>query len=240
MPDDRLGDLGGGEQSAADRFAELDEGDMEAERRQRAEEAPGPSRQGGRYTWVVGVAALVVVIAVAFNSLPNAGRGYRGPEEGERVPVFAAPLATGDAEGDANIKQGAGDDDAGNDTAACDVRLPDVVTACELFAEKPLVLALGVPAPDCERQLEAMESLSRSRPDVQFAAVVSGRSHETAREVVERTGITFPVVVDRDLAVFNLYRIAYCSTAVTDRGGSLREFRANEALSAEELRRLLP
>ena len=240
MPDDRFSDLGRKEPSAAERFAELDPGDMEAERKERERQTPGPPRPAGRYTWVVGVAALIVIIVVAFNSLPNAGRGYEGPEEGERIPVFAAPLVTGDAEGDANVKQDAEDDDTGNDTPACDVDLPEVVTACQLFEDKPLVLALSVPAGDCERQLEAMESLSRERTDLQFAAVVSGRSHDTAREVVERTGVTFPVAVDPDLAVFNLYRVAYCSTAIADRGGRLREFRANKPLSAEELEEALP
>ena len=239
-PEDRFGDLGPREPTAAERFAELDEGDMEAERKERERKAAGPPRPGGRYTWVVGVAALIVIIVVAFNSLPNAGRGYRGPEKGERIPVFAAPLVTGDAEGDANVKQDSDDDDTGNDTPACDVNLPEVVTACQLFEEKPLVLALSVPAGDCERQLEAMETLSRERRDLQFAAVVSGRSHESAREVVERTGVTFPVAVDPDLAVFNLYRVAYCSTAVAERGGRLREFRANDPLSAEELEEVLP
>jgi peroxiredoxin len=237
-PEDRFGDLGREEPTAAERFAELDEGDMEAERKQG--DRPGPPRPGGRYTWVVGVAALAVVIVVAFNSLPNAGRGYRGPEEGKRIPVFAAPLATSDTEGDANVKQGAGDKQAGNDTPACDVDLPGVVTTCELFADKPLVLALSVPAADCESELEAMEDLSRRRRDLQFAAVVSGRSLEKAREVVERTGVTFPVAVDEDLAVFNLYRVAYCSTAVADRGGRLLEFRANKPLSEEELEEILP
>jgi peroxiredoxin len=238
--EDRLGDLGRPEPSAADRFAELDEGDMEAERKKREREATGPPRPGGRYTWVVGVAALIVIIVVAFNSLPNAGRGYRGPKVGKRIPVFAAPLASGDADGDANVKQDADDDAAGNATPACDVDLPGVVTTCELFKDKPLVLALSVPAADCERELEAMEELSHKRPDIQFAAVVSGRSHETAREVVERTGVTFPVAVDRDLAVFNLYRVAYCSTAVADQGGRLREFKANKPLSADELEEMLP
>jgi peroxiredoxin len=143
-------------------------------------------------------------------------------------------------EGDANVKQDVGDDDAGNETPACDVDLPGVVTACKLFGEKPLVLALTVPAADCERQLQAMERLSGARRDLQFAAVVSGRSHENAREVVERTGVTFPVAVDSDLSVFNLYRVAYCSTAVTDRGGRLREFRANSPLSEQALEELLP
>ena len=239
-PEDRFGDLGREQPSAAERFAELDEGDMEAERRERERKAPGPPRPGGRYTWVVGVAALVVIVVVAFNSLPNAGRGYRGPQEGKRIPVFAAPLAASDAEGDANVKQDSGDDEAGNDTPACDVELPGVLTACELFADKPLVLALSVPAADCERQLEAMEALSYERRDLQFAAVVSGRLRDTVRDVVERTGVTFPVAVDQDLAVFNLYRVVYCSTAVTDRGGRLREFRANHPLSAEELEEVLP
>jgi len=235
--EDRFGDLGPREPTAAERFAELDPGDMEAERRER--EGPGPPRPSGRYTWVVGVAALIVIIVVAFNSLPNRGRGYRGPEEGKRIPVFAAPLTASNAEGDANVKQDE-DDDAPNDTPACDVDLPGVVTACRLFEEKPLVLALAVPADDCEEQLEAMQALSQERRDLQFAAVISGRPHETAREVVERTGVTFPVAVDRDLAVFNLYRVAYCSTAIADRGGRLREFRANNPLSAEELERMLP
>lgn len=237
-PEDRFGDLGREEPSAAERFAELDEGDMEAERRERR--APGPPRPGGRYTWVVGVAALIVVIVVAFNSLPNAGRGYRGPEKGKRVPVFAAPLVSSDVDGDANVKQSPGDKQAANDTPACDVDLPGVVTACELFADKPLVLALSVPAADCERELEAMEALSRERRDLQFAAVVSGRSRDKVRDLVERTGVTFPVAVDQDLAVFNLYRVAYCSTAIADQGGKLLEFRANHPLSGDELEEILP
>jgi hypothetical protein len=34
--------------------------------------------------------------------------------------------------------------------------------------------------------------------------------------------------------------VAYCSTAIADRGGRLREFRANNPLSAEELEEVLP
>lgn len=213
---------------------------METERREREEKSPGPPRPAGRYTWVVGVAALIVVIVVAINSLPNAGRGYRGPKEGNQMPLFAAPDVRGDLDGDANIKQDAGDDDAGNDTPACAVELDDVITACDLFEAKPLVLALSVPSSDCEDQLKAMERLSRDRTDVQFAAVVSGRPKAKVEEVVKRNGVTFPVMVDRDLAVFNLYRVAYCSTAVVDRGGTMREFRANKPLTEDELERLLP
>ena len=71
-------------------------------------------------------------------------------------------------------------------------------------------------------------------PDLQFAAVISGRSRRR-RSRRPRAGSTFPVAGTSDLAVFNLYRIAYCCTAIADRGGRLREFRANNPLSDDEL-----
>jgi len=234
-PEDRFGDLGPSEPTAAERFSELDEGDMEAERRQR--DRPGPARPGGRYTWVVGVAALIVVIVVAFNSLPNAGRGYRGPDEGERVPVFAAPLLESDLEGDTNIKQNPRDDLAGNDTPACRVKGENVFNLCELFADKPLVLVLAATSDECEDELAAAARLSAQMPELQFAATVTGNSREKALEAVQRAGVGFPVGWDEPPPVlFNLYRIAYCSTAFIERGGRLHEFEANNPLSDVELR----
>jgi len=234
-PEDRFGDLGPSEPTAAERFSELDEGDMEAERRQR--DRPGPPRPGGRYTWVVGVAALIVVIVVAFNSLPNAGRGYRGPDEGERVPVFAAPLLESDLEGDTNIKQNPRDDLAGNDTPACRVKGENVFNLCELFADKPLVLVLAATSDECEDELAAAARLSAQMPELQFAATVTGNSREKALEAVQRAGVGFPVGWDEPPPVlFNLYRIAYCSTAFIERGGRLHEFEANNPLSDVELR----
>ena len=116
-----------------------------------------------------------------------------------------------------------------------------MITSCDLFEEKPLVLALSVPSSDCENQLEAMESLSAegtrrssSRPSS------AGARRRRWRRQRSATASTFPVLVDRDLAVFNLYRVAYCSTAIADRGGTLREFRANNPLSGAELEKLLP
>jgi hypothetical protein len=236
VPEDRFGDLGRDEPSAAERFAELDPGDMEAERRER-QEAPGPPRPAGRYTWVVGVAALIVIIVVAFNSLSNPGRGTDGPPEGTRVPVFAAPLLDSELEGDTNIKQGPKDDSVENETPACRVRGSDVFNICDLFAEKPLVLVLAATSSDCEAELAAASRLSKQMPDIQFAATITGRSRDRARDVVEDAGITFPVGWDEPPPVlFNLYRIAFCSTAFIERGGELRAFEANAPLSEEELR----
>ena len=209
---------------------------MEKERRER-EERPGPPRPAGRYTWVVGVAALFVVIVVAFNSLPNAGRGYRGPEEGKRVPVFAAPLVIGDADGDTNIKQDRTDDSAENDTPACDVRGPEVFNLCELFEEKPLVFVIAAASEECKRQLAAAAELSAEMPELQFAASITARSRDQAREAIEDANVGFPVAYDEPPPIlFNLYRVAFCSTAFVERGGELRRFEANNALSPSELR----
>jgi hypothetical protein len=237
VPDDRFGDLGRNEPTAAERFADLDEGDMEAERREREEKAPGPPRPAGRYTWVVGVAALFVVIVVAFNSLPNAGRGYRGPEVGERMPVFAAPLVDGDADGNTNIKQDREDDAVDNDTPACQVTGEDVFNVCDMFAEKPLVLVIAAASEECEEELAAAARLSEAMPEVQFAATITARSRDDAREVIEEIGVPFPVGWDEPPPVlFNLYRVAFCSTAFVERGGTLRQFEANDPLSEAELR----
>ena len=238
MPDDdRFGDLGRRDPTAAERFAELDEGDMEAERREREERSPGPPRPAGRYTWVVGVAALFVVVVVAFNSLPNAGRGYRGPKEGERVPVFATPLVTGDVDGDTNIKQSPSDDATDNDTPACSVRGPEVLNLCELFDDKPLVLVIAAASEECERELAAAAELSARMPEVQFAATITANSRAKGREIVDELGLPFPVGWDEPPPIlFNLYRVAFCSTAFIERGGKLREFSANDPLTAAELR----
>jgi hypothetical protein len=235
--EDRFGDLGPREPTAAERFAELDEGDMEAEREQREREGPGPPRPSGRYTWVVGIAALIVIIVVGVNSLSNPGRGTQGPPEGERVPVFAAPLVGSDLEGDTNIKQSRKDDSADNETPACRVTGADVFNVCELFSDKPLVFVLAVASDECEDELAAAAQLSEQMPEIQFAATITGRSRDDAREIVEERGITFPVGWDEPPPVlFNLYRVAFCSTAFIERGGKLRQFEANTPLSEEELR----
>jgi hypothetical protein len=233
--EDRFGDLGPREpppeRGAAERLAELDEA-------HEPPKPPGPARPSGRYTWVVGIAFLIVVIVVGVNSLPNAGRGFRGPEAGSVIPAFAAPSATGRRDEVANVKQRAGDRSAANSTPACAVRGPGVVNICALRREKPVVLAVIVPGvPRCEGQLDRFQRVSRELPQVQFVAVVSGKSRGDVAKVVRDHGWTFPVAVDRDLAVFNLYRVGFCPTTVfAYRGGKVKETRIRELLSEAELR----
>ena len=181
VPEDRFGDLGpGGEREpprAAERLADLDAREPESQQ-------PAPRRPAGRsYTWVVGVAAVILIAVVGLNSLPNAGEGIRGPRAGDVIPAFAAPSATGPLEGDVNLKQSADDNRFRNKTAACDVREPGVVNVCDLRERGPVVLVfIGVPgAKKCEAQLDRVDRIAPEFRGVSFVGVASGRDKKTDR-----------------------------------------------------------
>jgi hypothetical protein len=217
-PEDRFGDLGGRE-SAADRLADLDRRDEEAERQR----PPRRAEPGRSYMWVVGVAGVIVIAVVAINSLPNAGRGSSGPVAGKPIPRFAAPSAAGKLTGDPNVKQDKNDKGAPNDTPACEVKLPGALRSCD-FTSKPLVLTFIVPgAKDCEHFLDRIQLVRSRYTDVNFVAVVSGASEDRVRSLVADHHWTFPVAIDRNLAVFNTYRVSLCATSVfAYRGGIVR------------------
>jgi hypothetical protein len=231
-PEDRFGDLGPGDgRSAAERLAELDE--------RRPEQPPKPpesARPSGRYAWVVGVAAIIVIIVVGAKTLPHSGEGLKGLPPGSHLPVFAASEATGPSDAPPNFKRSATDKVVGNKTPACDVHGPGVVNLCDL-RQKPLVLALIVPGPRrCERQLDAIQRIKGSYPGVNFAAVVSGRSKGTVRSLVRRRGWTFPVALDPALTLFGLYRAAICPTITFAYQGGLVRLSTIKPLSEAQLR----
>jgi hypothetical protein len=213
VTEDRFGDLGPErDKSPAQRLQELDEIDLERERQ--AKPAGPPPRPAGRYMWVVGVVFVIVVIVAGVNALRHSGGSLRGPAVGQVLPQFAAPLATSSLDGDANVKQSARQSNQLGRKPACQVRLQGSVTSCEL-ARKPLVLSVIVPgAQKCEAQLDLFQRMQAAHPRAQFAAVVSGGAHAKVAALTRRRGWTFPVAVDRDLSVFNLYHVAVCPTTV--------------------------
>jgi hypothetical protein len=239
VAEDRFGDLGPSDgegsrgQSPAQRLAELDELDLAKERESRP--AGPPPRPAGRYMWVVGVVFVIVVIVAGVNALRHSGGGLRGPEVGKPMPAFAAPLATSSLDGDANVKQRANQSNQLGAVPACQVHLPGSITSCAL-SRKPLVLSLIVPgATKCEGQLDVFQRMAASHPRAQFAAVVSGGSHAKVAALVRRHAWTFPVAVDRDLSVFNLYRVAVCPTTVFAFPGGKVQSTAIKPLSEPQL-----
>jgi hypothetical protein len=220
VPEDRFGDLGPGDgRSAAEKLAELDETRPEPDPRKSDHRSPS-----SRYTWVVGVAAIILIVIVGVKTLPHAGKGLKGLDPGTQLPVFAAAEATGPLDAPPNLKRSFSDKTVGNKTPACDVQGRGVVNLCNLRA-KPLVLALIVPGPRrCEQQLDSIQRVQSSYPRVNFAAIVSGRGKSTVASLVRTHGWTFPVALDPQLVLFGVYRAAICPTITfAYRGGMVRQ-----------------
>jgi hypothetical protein len=224
-PEDRFADLGRegedrfadlaperDERSAAERFEELDEREPEPE--------PKPPRTPlptGRYAWVVGIAFVIALIVAGANALRHSGAGFRGVPTGRRLAPWAAPLATSDHDNDATIQPRAG----GGHPAACSVRGAGIVNLCDL-RRRPLVLTFVATAgAGCGAQLDRVERVRRAFPNVQFVGVISRKSLSDARHIVRSHGLGFPVALDRDAALFNLYGIGDCPTTIFARRGGI-------------------
>jgi peroxiredoxin len=231
VPDDRFADLGPEPEkkrkSAAERFAELDERSPEP----RPKAPREPARPGGRYGWVVGVAFVIVVIVAGANALRNSGEGYQGVPAGEVLPPFAAPLAIGGPDGkDVNIAP----------DEACDVRGPGVFNVCDLRRAKPIAMTFVANATQgCEDQLDRVEQVRREFPQVAFVGVVSKRERAEVEKLVRENGWNFQVVVDQDLALFNLYGVGDCPTTVFARRGGVANRSVRGKLDLARLRREL-
>ncbi|MEA2449794.1 MAG: hypothetical protein QOG63_1726 [Thermoleophilaceae bacterium] len=211
MPDDRFADLGAGE-----RLAELDRHDDEAR--------PEPPRRRGRYTWVVGVAAVIAIVVVAINSLPHAARGSDGPAVGKPLPRFAAPNAARAQDLDPNINQDASDPAPGK-TPACEVPPDGAVRSCD-YTSKPLVLTFIAPTSSCEDYLDRVERMRARFPRVNFVAVLSAANEGKAASIVKQHGWTEPVALDRNGSILTLNRVSFCPTVViAGAGGIVRQIK---------------
>ena len=212
MPDDRFADLGSGTR-AGDKLADLDRGEPQPQ--------PQPPRRRGSYTWVVGVAAVILIAVVSLNTLDEPREGGSGPPLGEPIPKFAAPVAGSGLEFDANVNQSA-DDPAPGDTPACDVRDDGALRSCD-YTDRPLVLTFIVPTAECEAFVGRVERLRGRFPRVNFLTVISGRAAD-ADKVVEKYGWRQPVALDRNGDVLTRYRFGLCPNVVlASRGGVARE-----------------
>lgn len=212
MPDDRFGDLSR-RPGDAERSAEAEP--------PAAREAPPPARPGSRYTWVVGVAALILIVVAVVNLLSvGVGESNLGLEPGSALPDFAAPAATSETAGDANIRQSGGGTVEEGAIPACEVTGEGIVNICEL-RERALVVTFVIEG--CEDALDQVERLRSDFPRVGFVGVIS-ESPEITMRLAGDGGWGFPVARDADNAVFNLYRAGDCPTTVfAEPGGEVAE-----------------
>jgi thiol-disulfide isomerase/thioredoxin len=173
--------------------------------------APDTSRAARPYTIVVGLLFLVIVIVAGINALSNRSSGLGGLSEGDPLPRFAAPAATGRLEGDANIFQDDVDGEGKPRTPACEVKgsSADVIRICDFF-DRPLVMVAWFTrgCGTCKSQLDTVEKVRKRFPRVAFVGLDVRDSRKNAERLVRENGWNFPMAVDPDGAVSGLYRVS--------------------------------
>jgi hypothetical protein len=186
---------------------------FDEDREREAEEARKAARP---YSIAVGVIFLGVLLFAGINAVRNSGDAVLGPQEGRRVPLFAAPTATGSEDADANIEQGEVVDRKRRGSA-CEVRgsRRDVLRVCDYF-DRPLIMVFWFKrgCATCRSQLDAVERVRKRLPGIHFIGVDVADSKDNARKEVLEHGWRFPMALDRDGAVSQLYGIGGGPTLV--------------------------
>lgn len=234
MAEDRFGDLGPAERrSAAERLAERDETHPEPDTR--PPEPPRPA--ANRYAWLVGILMLMgIVVLYLTTARPNSGAGIEGPQRGQRLPAFAAPLASGRLDGEANVCQKRPCSRSAGRVSACEVRGSQVMNACDLRRDPAVLTFVVTRGADCEPQVDRVERIRRDFPRVRFAVVMSGNSRAEAQHIAQRRRWRQPVAVDKDGAVVNLYGVGVCPVTVFSRPGGRVAETALGNLTEDQLR----
>jgi hypothetical protein len=197
-----------------------------------ADEESRPARVTS-YTGWVGLAFIVLIVIAIVNGARTEDTGILGtkggPEEGWRLPRFAAPLVGSGLEGDANIDR----------DEACKVDVEGAVRICDLFDE-PLVMSFWFTVPrDCAVEQDSFDAVAREFGGrVHFLSVNIRTERDELEDLVEERGWSVPVAHDRDGAVSNIYGITPCPTvAYAFPGGRLMSaYVGEDELAPDRLR----
>lgn len=229
----------------ADRFEDLSVGERLAERDRTHPEPvrrPEVPRPGNKYAWVVGIVMLMGLGVLLFaQTLPNQGKGLRGPEPGQRLPAFAAIEARSDKVGDANVCQREPCNKNAGSLPACDVRGSGVVRVCPRERGALVMTFVVTRGTDCEPQVDRVERTARDFPDVRFVTVLSGDTKDEATNLARARRWSEPVAVDEDGSLVNLYGVGVCPITVFARDGRVRTTKVGNLTEAQlrrETRRL--
>ncbi len=178
-----------------------------------------------RYGWFVGVVGVLLIAVLTLSTLGGRdGPGSRGITTGGQAPVFAAPLALSDLQGDVNVATKANAGDAGK-VPACSVRRPDVLNLCALYEKGPVVLAFfATRGEDCVTQLDLLDEIAARHPRVSFAAVSIRGDRDDLRRTIRDRRWRFPVGYDADGILANAYGVAVCpQITFLRKGGAVQD-----------------
>jgi len=199
-----------------------------------------------RYTLVVGLIFLAVIVVASINMIRSGGSGEtlgldRLPARWP-LPQFAVPAAAGGLEGDANVAQDDCETSAipcpedSQRTPACRVDLPEAIRVCDLF-DRPLVISFWFTkgGDECVQQQDVVQrAYRRYGGRVAFLSLDIRDDRDTVRELIKQRGWTMPVGYDRDGAVGSLYGVGLCPTlAYVYPGGTLESASIGELTPAK-------
>ena len=220
-----------------DRFEDLSVGERLAERDRTHPEPvhrPEVPRPGNKYAWAVGILLLMGLGVLLFaETLPNQGKGLRGPEPGQRLPAFAAPAAAGNTEGDANVCQHKPCNKNAGKLPACDVRGSGVVRVCPDERGARVMTFVVTRGTDCEPQVDRVERIRGDFPNVRFVTVVSGDTKDETKNLAIARRWHQPVAVDTDGSVVNLYGVGVCPVTIFARDGRVRSSNVGNLTEAQ-------
>jgi peroxiredoxin len=172
-----------------------------------------------RYGWMVGIIVLVVAVGFLVYTLTShrSGAGTPGVAAGGQLRYFAAPLASSDLNGDANL----------NPPCTLARHDPRALNLCLLAGRGPVVLDFFVTGSRaCEREVDTMQGLAAepATRGAQYAAVAVDTSHTAATAAVRARGWTIPVAYDADGGVGGLYGVTACPLLeLAYRGGTVAQ-----------------
>jgi hypothetical protein len=222
--------------SARERFQQELGEELEREQQQDPEQMRKAARP---YSMVVGLIFLIVIVVAGINAVSNQGVSIEGLDYWTPLPRFAAPAATGNLDGDANVHQDDTDADGDPRTPACDVAGSprEVIRVPCDFWDKPMVMVAWFTrgCDSCRRQLDTVQRIRGRYPNVHFVGLDIADSLDNARREVREHGWTFPMAVDRDGAVSALYGVGVGPTTFFTYPGGLAMDTAFGELDNREL-----
>jgi len=176
--------------------------------------AADPAIDTRRYQRMIGAIGLAIVVALGVYLFVTHGTSTTGVTAGHRLRWFAAPLATTNLQGAANLHPPctAADHD------------PRALNLCLDARRGPVVLSLFVlGAGKCERQVSALQTLSRrfAATSITFAAVALNASHVATAKAVRAHDWTIPVAYDEDGRVGEQYGVVACPMVELARRGGI-------------------
>lgn len=204
-----------------------------------------------RYSIVVGLIFLAVIVVATLNTLDGGGGGEtlgldRLPERWP-LPEFAVPAGAGKLEGDANVAQDDCETSAipcpedAQRTPACRVDLREAIRVCDLF-DRPLVISFWFTkgGNECIEQQDLVERVyQRYRGRVGFLSLNIRDDRDELRDLIRQREWTLPVGFDRDGAVASLYGVGLCPTfAYVYPGGTLQSASIGELSEGQLGRRV--